>query len=56
MGLFDRFKSNDKKEKKVNIPDEIEVNNCPGFKRKKDIIFFSVQEIDEYWEVHIPDY
>ena len=43
--------------KPFNIPDEInEYNNRPAFKSEEDIIFFSVQEINEHWEVHIPDY
>ena len=37
-----------------NIPDEIEeYNNRPVLNASEDIIFFSVQEIDDYWEERV---
>ena len=35
--------------KPFNIPDK-KYNYLPAFKREENIIFFSVQEIDKYWE------
>ena len=40
--------------KPFNIPDEIEeYNNRPVLNASEDIIFFSVQEIDDYWEERV---
>ncbi|MEH7483418.1 hypothetical protein V7157_20610 [Neobacillus drentensis] len=40
--------------KPFEIPDEIEeYNNRTVFEREEDVIFFSVQEVDDYWKKKI---
>ncbi|MBV7508649.1 hypothetical protein KW850_25880 [Bacillus sp. sid0103] len=40
--------------KPFEIPDEIEeYNNRTIFEREEDVIFFSVQEVDDYWKKKI---
>ncbi|MFT0804171.1 hypothetical protein VSK91_22865 [Bacillus swezeyi] len=40
----------------IKIPDEIaEYNNRTIFEREEDAIFFSIQEVDDYWKKKVND-